>query len=386
MAEQTQQTDGSDSTVPWDSLERSRSMAFLAAGGLALGFVVSNAVEAFTAAQPPTWVNALFVSPALVAAAVGLLGGYPLLADRVPRLALAGAIVVTVAGTAATVLFAVTTANALFAGVQVPFLPVYLLTLLTTILGFVLFGAASLWTSTPSSSIGVVRASRGQRHDDRHGPHEPTPVVDVPHQCAVDREHPRHRIRAPDRGGSDRSHDVHRRDRVAALRRRWWTRLFEPSFGRLAPMATSTEAISPTASPNWLATAIVRRRLLGGCATASMSPTSGSTSSPKSSGGGSGDRPGRTAERRVRPTHVRRARQRSRAPTRSGWHLRFRSVVGTVTRTGPDGYQFSRFRSNRSRRRWNSASSISPRAYRRWRVSIAESSLSGGASPRPSAQ
>ena len=156
MANQNRRADDADSTVPWNSLERWRSTAFLVAGGLVFGFVVSNAVEAFTAAQPPTWVNTLFVSPALLAAAVGLLGFYPLLADRVPRLALASAVVVTVAGIAATALFAVTTANGLVTGVQLPFLSVYLLTLLTTILGFVLFGVACLWTRTPSRRIGLL--------------------------------------------------------------------------------------------------------------------------------------------------------------------------------------------------------------------------------------
>lgn len=156
MADQNRRAADTDSTVPWNSLERWRSTAFLVAGSLVLGFVASNAVEAFTAVQPPTWVNTLFVSPALVVAAVGLLGFYPLLADRVPRLALASTVVVTVAGTAATVLFVVTTANALVAGLQLPFLPVYLLTLLTTILGFVLVGGASLWTGTPSRRIGLL--------------------------------------------------------------------------------------------------------------------------------------------------------------------------------------------------------------------------------------
>jgi hypothetical protein len=156
MASQTRRADDANSTVPWSALERWRSTTFLAAGGLVFGFVVSNAIETFTAAQPPAWVNTLFVSPALVAAAVGLLGFYPLLADRVPRLALASAVVVTVAGIAATVLFVVTAANGLVAGLQLPFLPVYLLTLLTTILGFALVGAASLWTSTPSRRIGLL--------------------------------------------------------------------------------------------------------------------------------------------------------------------------------------------------------------------------------------
>lgn len=156
MVNQNQQASDGEHTVPWNSLEQWRSTAFLIAGGLVLGFVASNGVEAFTAAQPPTWVNTLFVSPALVAAAVGLLGFYPLLADRVPRLALASATVVTVAGTAALALFVVVIANGLVAGLQLPFLPVYFLTLLTTILGFVLVGVGSLWASVPSRAVGLL--------------------------------------------------------------------------------------------------------------------------------------------------------------------------------------------------------------------------------------
>jgi hypothetical protein len=156
MANQNQPARDAESTVPWHSLEQWRSTAFLIAGGLILGFVASNGVEAFTAAQPPTWVNTLFVAPALVAATVGLLGFYPLLTDQVPRLALASAAVVTVAGTAAIALFVVVTANGLIAGLQLPFLPIYFLTLLTTILGFVLVGVGSLWTSVPSRTVGLL--------------------------------------------------------------------------------------------------------------------------------------------------------------------------------------------------------------------------------------
>ena len=155
MANQNQPAGDAESTVPWDSLGQWRATVFLVAGGLMLGFVASNGVEAFTTAQPPTWVNTLFVSPALIAAAVGLLGFYPLLADRVPRLALASAAVVTVAGIAATALFVVTTVDGLMPGLELPFFPVYLLTLLTTILGFVLVGLASLWSGVPSRTVGL---------------------------------------------------------------------------------------------------------------------------------------------------------------------------------------------------------------------------------------
>lgn len=155
MTNQTRQATDSEGTVPWNTLERRRSTAFIVAGVLILGFVTSNGVEAFTTTQPPTWVNTLFVSPALVAAAIGLLGFYPALTDHVPRLAVVSAAVVTVAGIAAVALFGVTAGNGLVAGLELPFLPVYLLTLLTTILGFVLVGVASLWTRVPSRTVGL---------------------------------------------------------------------------------------------------------------------------------------------------------------------------------------------------------------------------------------
>lgn len=156
MANRRRSTGGGDGIVPWNSLGRRRATAFLVAGGLMLGFVASNGLEAFTSAQPPTWVNVLFVAPSLVAATVGLLGFYPLLTDRTPRLALASAAVVTVAGIAATVLFVVVVLNQVLAGLEFPFLPVYFLTLLSAILGFVLTGVASLRAQAPSRRVGLL--------------------------------------------------------------------------------------------------------------------------------------------------------------------------------------------------------------------------------------
>lgn len=156
MATERRTSEADEGIAPWTSLEQRRATAFIVAGALLLGFVASNGVEAFTATTPPTWVNTMFVSPALVAASLGLLGLYPTLAERAPRLALVSAAVVTVAGTAAIALFVVTAGNGLVAGVQLPFLPVYLLTLLATVLGFVLFGVAGIRTRTPSRRVGLL--------------------------------------------------------------------------------------------------------------------------------------------------------------------------------------------------------------------------------------
>lgn len=155
MVNQNQQPRDTGRTV-WDSLEQWRSTTFLIAGGLLLGFVASNGIEAFTTVHPPIWVNTLFVSPALVAAAVGLLGFYPQLVNRVPRVALSSAVVIIVAGIAAIALFIVVSVNGMGVGPTLPFSPVYFLTLLTAILGFALVGIAVLWTDTPSRTVGLL--------------------------------------------------------------------------------------------------------------------------------------------------------------------------------------------------------------------------------------
>lgn len=135
-------------------IERWRSTAFLLAGVLWLGLATSEAAALVTTATPGTWVNTLFVSSGLVAVTVGFLGLYPLLSDRAPRLTLVSAAVVTVMGVAAVALFGVVTVNGFVAGIQLSFLPVYFLTVSTAILGFALFGVGSLWTNTPSRTVG----------------------------------------------------------------------------------------------------------------------------------------------------------------------------------------------------------------------------------------
>lgn len=81
---------------------------------------------------------------------------YPVVSDDVRRLALARAVVGTVAGIAAIALLVVVTTNALLAGLQFPFFPIYLVTLLTTILGFILVGVGSIWTRIPSRNVGLL--------------------------------------------------------------------------------------------------------------------------------------------------------------------------------------------------------------------------------------
>lgn len=133
----------------FESLERWSAAAFLAAGALLAGFAARNAVIAFGGGFPPQTTQALylvFVVPAELAAYVGLLGLYPRLADRVPRNAGLGALLAVI-GTVAVLGFGASATADLFAAMSRPS-PVsqvlFLVTLLSTVLGFVVLSVASL--------------------------------------------------------------------------------------------------------------------------------------------------------------------------------------------------------------------------------------------------
>lgn len=144
------------------SLERWSATAFLAAGAFFVGFVVRNGFIAFGdgfSEQLTAALYLVFIVPAELAAYVGLLGLYPRLADRVPRLAGAGAVLVGIAGVAI-LGFAGGVGSALLASgpPEPPAISqlLYLVTILTTVLGFGLFGVASLRARVPSRRLGYV--------------------------------------------------------------------------------------------------------------------------------------------------------------------------------------------------------------------------------------
>ncbi|MFB6137625.1 MAG: hypothetical protein ABEJ42_04710 [Halobacteriaceae archaeon] len=135
---------------PWSPLERYRATAFLTAGVLFAGFAVRNGVIAFGGGLTE-WQTmatyAAFVVPGELAASLGLLGCYRRFEAGSPRLTRAAAVVVGVVFLSM-VGFAVTTASIL-AGSAVPEpSPVnqllYLVSVLGTVLGFVLFGVSGL--------------------------------------------------------------------------------------------------------------------------------------------------------------------------------------------------------------------------------------------------
>lgn len=143
-------------------LERWSATAFLFAGALLIGFVVRNGIVAFGDGFSETTAAALYVAfvvPAEVAAYVGLLGLYPRLAEHASRLAGAGAVCVGIAGVAI-IGFGGGVGSALLAAGS-PDPPAFaqllwLVTIAATILGFILFGVASMRACVPSQRVGVL--------------------------------------------------------------------------------------------------------------------------------------------------------------------------------------------------------------------------------------
>lgn len=145
----------------WRSLERWNSMAFLGAAGLLAGSVTLKGLLTFADVSVPGILIATFALPGLAASLIGLLGTYPRLADRTPRLALAGltAAAAAAVGVAAIVGWAIgaTVLSALSVGTVSTSPPaiVFVVVISATALGFLLIGVASLRTSDPSRAAGL---------------------------------------------------------------------------------------------------------------------------------------------------------------------------------------------------------------------------------------
>jgi hypothetical protein len=145
-----------------EPLERRSATAFLIAGAFLIGFVVRNGIIAFGDGFSETMTAALyvvFIVPAMVAAYIGLLGLYPQLSDHAPRLAGAGAVFISIAGVAIIGFGGGVGSAILAAGQPDPPAITQLLwpvTLVTTIVGFLLFGVASLRTRVPSRMAGFL--------------------------------------------------------------------------------------------------------------------------------------------------------------------------------------------------------------------------------------
>lgn len=141
---------------PWNSLENWRTAAFVVAGVLFLGNTIHEGIARYTTILgEPTFLNFVVYVSAMIISLVGLLGFYPQLAERVPRLARLSAGVVAVAGGAMTVLLLWATASTVLNRSMPPGVLPYVL-IGAIVLGFVLFGVASIRARSPSRFIGVL--------------------------------------------------------------------------------------------------------------------------------------------------------------------------------------------------------------------------------------
>lgn len=144
-------------TTRWESAERWSATAFLAAGALLLGFAVNRGVDAFTAMSASPAVELTSGLLGLLASVAGLLGLYPRLHDRAPRLSLGGvaSLVLAVVGILGVVGW-LALAGPPEAEGDVPgaLTLVFVASVLLIALGFVLFAAASLRTGVPSPTVG----------------------------------------------------------------------------------------------------------------------------------------------------------------------------------------------------------------------------------------
>lgn len=139
---------------PFRSLERWSATLYLVAGG----FLVVNAAllgyEAFAAAAAP---EDVFGPPGFLVGFLGLLGLYAALVDRTPKLARVAVVValVAAAGWAVITPFSVGGELGVLSGEQLP-MAVVVVAWSTTVLAYVLFGAASLRTGVHSRTVGLL--------------------------------------------------------------------------------------------------------------------------------------------------------------------------------------------------------------------------------------
>jgi len=146
------------------TLEPWSATAFFIAGGLLLASPTHIVLELFMNIPLPSWIVALFIIPGLMATLVGLLGLYPRLVDRAPRLALIGGVMAGITGTILAVIFGWILGGALLSavsGIAIGTPPGVLFSTfaLTMTLGFVFFGVATLRSPGLAHSFGLLLLS-----------------------------------------------------------------------------------------------------------------------------------------------------------------------------------------------------------------------------------
>lgn len=152
----------SATTTLWRPLERRRTTVFLAAGVLLLGYAVSKAIYTFTDVTPVGAFDVTFGGIGLLVAMLGLFALYPRVREGARWTALAGVLVTAVGavGTLALVGWVAieTLLNAGYPAIPAESpawtVPVFFGVFVALILGFLLFGAASLRSGALSQRVG----------------------------------------------------------------------------------------------------------------------------------------------------------------------------------------------------------------------------------------
>lgn len=138
-------------TVARESFERWSTGAFVVAGLLWVGDAALLGSEIMGLYEHGL-LNGEFIISALLATMVGLLGFYPRLSDRMPRLALVSGAVAAIAGLGIVVTFVWHLAAIALSGVSTP--PG--IALIPPLVALVVFGVAILYSDAPSRAIGAL--------------------------------------------------------------------------------------------------------------------------------------------------------------------------------------------------------------------------------------
>jgi len=157
-------------TVPWNWLESRTPTVFLVAGAVFVGYAGLKVTRLVTEIAVPDVVSVTVGHLGLLGVALGLLGLYPTVRGSTPRLSRAGIVMSVLSGGCSIVLLVAVTHLTLTVsgypaipedttqGFLPPSVGVVLLfvSLLTILLGFLLFGVASLRTRAVSESIAYL--------------------------------------------------------------------------------------------------------------------------------------------------------------------------------------------------------------------------------------
>lgn len=145
-----------DSSSRWGSLERWSATLFLIAGGVLVVHAITHGLEAFAGIEYPMHHEFPFGIAGMTLGFIALLGLYPKLVDRMPKLARAGAAVAVLGGVGWLVMGLALFAEEVGAEPPAAIEAVGLVMIVGVILGYLAFGVASLRTDIVSRTTGLV--------------------------------------------------------------------------------------------------------------------------------------------------------------------------------------------------------------------------------------